>query len=90
MQGLNGHGKHGWMGPKPPPGHGKHRYHFQVFALAKPLGMAADTSLADLVNALKANTVAAGELIATFETPDPTELDSPARAGAYGASPETA
>ena len=90
VQGMNSHGAHGWMGPKPPPGHGKHRYHVQVFALVKPLGMPADTPLADLVNALKGNALAAGELIATFETPDPTDLDSPARTGAYGASPKTA
>lgn len=90
VQGLNGHGGPGWMGPKPPPGHGKHRYHFQVFALGKPLGLPPETPLADLVDALKGNTVASGELIATFETPDLTDLDSAARTGAYGSSPTTA
>lgn len=89
VQGLNGHGASGWMGPKPPPGHGVHRYHFQVFALAKTLGMGPETTLVELVSALKGNVIASGELVGTFETPDPQDLDSPARTGAYGASPET-
>ncbi len=90
IQGRNGAGAYGWMGPKPPPGHGMHRYHFQVFALAKPLGLDPSTQLPDLINALKGNTVAAGELIGTFEAPDPQNLDSPGRTGSYGDSPATA
>lgn len=90
IQGLNGQGAHGWMGPKPPPGHGVHRYHFQVFALAKPLGLDPSTPLVELISALKGNTVASGELVGTFETPDAQDLDSPGRTGSYGASPETA
>ena len=81
VQGRNGHGDPGWTGPKPPPGHGVHRYHFQVFALAKPLGMGADTTLTELVSALKGLVIASGELVATFETPDPQNLDSPGGTG---------
>ena len=58
------------MGPKPPKGDGPHRYYVQVFALAKHLGMAPDTPLVELVGALRGNTVASGQLVATFETPD--------------------
>lgn len=83
IQGLNSRGEHGYMGPKPPPGHGVHRYHFQVFALGKALGLDPSTPLVELVGALKGNTVASGELIATFETPDPQDLDSPGRTGSY-------
>ncbi len=83
VQGLNGRGEHGYMGPKPPPGHGVHRYHFQVFALGKTLGLDPSTPLVEVVGALKGNTVASGELIATFETADPRDLDSPAHTGSY-------
>ena len=69
-QGKNTRGEFGWMGPKPPKGDAPHRYYVQVFALAKHLGMAPDTPLVELVGALKGNTVASGQLVATFETPD--------------------
>lgn len=68
VQGRNDMGLHGWFGPRPPAGHGAHRYYFQLFALDEPLDMDADTPLPDLTNALKAHTVAKGEMIATFET----------------------
>ena len=70
VQGRNPHGDYGYMGPKPPKGDGAHRYYFQLFAVAKRLGLAPDTSLAELTNALKGNTVASAQLVATFETAD--------------------
>lgn len=70
VQGRNGQGGFGWMGPKPPPGHGPHRYHFQLFALSAPLEMGPETTLPELVNALKGLALASGELVATFEMPD--------------------
>ncbi len=90
VQGRNTAGASGYMGPKPPAGHGVHRYHLQVFALAKPLGMGPESTLVELVSALKGNVIASGELVATFETADPADLDSPGRTGAYGASPSDA
>ena len=69
-QGANTHGDFGWMGPKPPKGDGPHRYYFQLFAQAKRLEMGPDTPLVELVGALKGTTVASGQLVATFETPD--------------------
>ena len=70
VQGRNVNAVAGYDGPKPPAGHGPHHYHFQVFALSKRLGMAADSTLVELTGALKAATLASGELVATFETPD--------------------
>ena len=69
-QGVNGNGTVGWFGPRPPPGHGLHRYHFQIFALAQPLTLRPDTPLETLVNALKGDTLANGLLVATYEAPD--------------------
>jgi Raf kinase inhibitor-like YbhB/YbcL family protein len=69
VQGRNGMGGHGWFGPRPPAGHGLHHYYFQVFALDAPLDMGPETPLKELLNALKANTLAKGEMMATFEAP---------------------
>lgn len=69
IQGRNGKGGVGYFGPRPPPGHGVHRYHFQLFALDKPLPMDPDTILPELLNALKGNTIAKADLIGTYEAP---------------------
>jgi Raf kinase inhibitor-like YbhB/YbcL family protein len=69
IQGKNGMGGHGWFGPRPPPGHGVHHYYFQMFALDDFLAMDEDTPLKELVNALKGNTIAKGEMVAAYEAP---------------------
>jgi Raf kinase inhibitor-like YbhB/YbcL family protein len=68
-QGGNDLGGYGWFGPRPPAGHGLHRYYFQVFALDDFLAMGPDTPLVDLLNALKGHTIAKGEMMATYEAP---------------------
>ena len=69
IQGRNGRGGYGWFGPRPPAGHGVHRYYFQVFALNEPIEMGPETELKELWNALKARTIAQGEMMATYEAP---------------------
>ncbi|HEY8572245.1 YbhB/YbcL family Raf kinase inhibitor-like protein [Phenylobacterium sp.] len=69
VQGRNGMGGHGWFGPRPPAGHGVHRYYFQVFALNDTIPMGPDTPHNELLNALKARTIAKGEMMATYEAP---------------------
>ncbi len=69
IQGRNDNGAHGWFGPRPPPGHGLHRYHIQVFALAQPLGMSPEAPLVDVLQALKGDTLADGEVVGTYEAP---------------------
>jgi Raf kinase inhibitor-like YbhB/YbcL family protein len=69
IQGKNGRGGYGWFGPRPPAGHGVHRYYFQIFALNERIQMGPDTELKELLNALKARTIAKGELMATYEAP---------------------
>lgn len=91
VQGRNDAGGHGWYGPRPPEGHGVHRYHFQLFALSAALDFGPETQLAELVNALKGLTIASGELVGTYERPDPVaDAVSPGCTGSYGADPHTA
>ena len=69
VQGRNTKGGFGYFGPRPPLGHGMHRYHFQLFALDRLLPMSPDTPLEELLNVLKADTIASAELVGTYEAP---------------------
>lgn len=85
IQGRNGMGRFGWFGPRPPEGHGVHHYHFQLFALSAPLdGMGPNTTLPELVNALKGLTIASGELVGLYERRGPGDLEAPGATGSYG------
>jgi Raf kinase inhibitor-like YbhB/YbcL family protein len=60
---LDGSGGHGWQPPCPP--HGSHHYRFHVYALRSPLGLPADTSVADALDAIGEKTIAWGRLTGT-------------------------
>jgi Raf kinase inhibitor-like YbhB/YbcL family protein len=68
VQGSNDRGRFGYMGPKPPPGDGPHRYHFQLFALDIRLDLPPDAPLEALVQVLKAHAIASSELVGLYET----------------------
>jgi len=88
VQGHNSGGKLGWHGTQPPEGHGVHHYHFQLFALSATLDhLGPNTSLEELVNALKGLTIASGQLVGTYERPGPGDVASPGRTGSYGREP---
>ena len=74
--GRNSYLRHGWLPPDPPPGHGRHRYAFQVFALAgnEPLPEASGRDA--LIELLAARAIASGLLIGTYERHDTTVSDS--------------
>jgi Raf kinase inhibitor-like YbhB/YbcL family protein len=67
VQGRNSAGKVGYMGARPPAGHGVHRYHFELFALDQKLPADPDMPFGELVNMLRAHTLATGECVATYE-----------------------
>lgn len=74
--GRNSYLQAAWLPPDPPPGHGVHRYAFQVFALA-PVDPEDDTALLDetpgrdaLLDAIHARAIASGLLIGTYTRPD--------------------
>ena len=57
----------GYLGPRPPPGHGLHRYVFQIAALDAPLALPQRLSLQTLLPAMHGHVLARGRLIGTFE-----------------------
>ena len=70
--GRNSYLQHAWLAPDPPPGHGRHRYAFQVFALAgdEPLPEAPGRDA--LMEILEAHAIASGLVVGTYERHDTT------------------
>ncbi|WP_179388640.1 YbhB/YbcL family Raf kinase inhibitor-like protein [Psychromicrobium silvestre] len=54
-------GSHGYAGPRPLPGHGVHRYGFQLFALDRPLGEE-PKNVAALLELVRGHVLARGRL----------------------------
>ncbi len=68
--GRNSYLQHGWLPPDPPPGHGPHRYAFQVFALADGATLPETPGRDALMEALATSAIASGLLIGTYERHD--------------------
>lgn len=68
--GRNSYLQQGWLPPDPPPGHGVHRYAFQVFALAGDAALPEAPGRDALMEALEKDAIASGLLIGTYERPD--------------------
>jgi len=66
-QSRNYAGKEGYLGPRPPIGHGVHRYFFQLFALDQPLALSGSPDKNQLLKAMQGHVLAQGELIGTYE-----------------------
>jgi Raf kinase inhibitor-like YbhB/YbcL family protein len=72
LQGRNDFSRTGYGGPCPPSGT-KHRYVFRVYALRKPLKLAAGASARDLAKALKrGNILGQASLVGTYRRPTGT------------------
>jgi hypothetical protein len=56
-----------WLPPDPPPGHGAHRYVFQVFALDIVPRFEARPGRTELLNKIRGHVIAKGMLIGTYE-----------------------
>jgi hypothetical protein len=68
--GRNSYLQHGWLPPDPPPGHGPHRYAFQVFALAGRVPMPEAPGRDALMDVLAQDAIASGCLVGTYERHD--------------------
>jgi phosphatidylethanolamine-binding protein (PEBP) family uncharacterized protein len=59
-------GTDGYRGPCPPRGHGRHRYRFQLHAVAGDLRLAPGAGV-ELERALTAKVVAVAEFVGTYQ-----------------------
>lgn len=83
--GRNSYLQAAWLPPDPPPGHGVHRYAFQLFALASVPVFSDTPGRDEVMDALREQAMASGLLIGTCERPDTSiKLDAPETAGPSG------
>ena len=69
--GRNSYLQAAWLPPDPPPGHGVHRYAFQLFALDATASPFSDTpGREEVLEALRDHAIASGCLVGTYERPD--------------------
>ncbi len=68
--GRNSYLMSGWLPPDPPPGHGPHRYAFQVFALLPGEPFSGKPGRDAVLEAVRERALASGCLIGTYERPD--------------------
>lgn len=69
-EGRNSYLRSGWLPPDPPPGHGEHRYAFQLFALGPGAAFEKTPGRDDLLAAIQERGLASGLLIGTYTRPD--------------------
>jgi Raf kinase inhibitor-like YbhB/YbcL family protein len=68
--GRNSYLQAAWLPPDPPPGHGVHRYAFQIYALDAVPAFSETPGRDEVVEALRAHALASGLLIGSCERPD--------------------
>jgi Raf kinase inhibitor-like YbhB/YbcL family protein len=66
-EGRNDFGSVGYRGPCPPPGHGRHRYVFRLYALERDLDLDSGAGKAELEQAIEGHVVTMAELVGTYE-----------------------
>ncbi|HSC65318.1 MAG TPA: YbhB/YbcL family Raf kinase inhibitor-like protein, partial [Caldimonas sp.] len=79
--GRNSYLQAAWLPPDPPPGHGVHRYVFQLFALTAGATFDGTPGRDAVLAAIKEHGLASGCLIGTYERPD-ASIKAPAAADA--------
>ena len=66
-EGRNDFGASGYRGPCPPPGHGRHRYVFRLYALDVELELGSGAAKAELEQAIEGHVLTTAELVGTYE-----------------------
>ncbi len=74
--GRNSYLQAAWLPPDPPPGHGVHRYAFQLFALTSGATFERTPGREAVLTMIKEHGLASGCLIGTYERPD-TAIKTP-------------
>ena len=85
--GRNSYLRAAWLPPDPPPGHGVHRYAFQIFALAAQPAWSETPGRDEVLGALAEQAIASGCLIGTYERPDGSISERAVEARDSGAEP---
>jgi len=57
----------GYRGPMPPPGHGRHRYYFKLYALDQSLDAEPGLTKAELLRQISGHVLGEGRLMGTYE-----------------------
>ena len=60
-------GAQGYMGPRPVPGHGPHRYIFQILALSRHTAFSSAPKLKAFLNGISGTVIGRGMLVGTYE-----------------------
>jgi Raf kinase inhibitor-like YbhB/YbcL family protein len=66
-EGRNDFGTTGYRGPCPPPGRGRHRYVFRLYALDADLELGAGVAKTELKQAIEDHVLTIAELVGTYE-----------------------
>ena len=67
VNGLNGLGRSGYFGPRPPANGQLHAYHFRVYALDDALNLEPGLGKAELLDAMRGHVLATGMLMGHYE-----------------------
>jgi len=73
--GRNSYLQSSWLPPDPPPGHGVHRYAFQVFALSPGAVFSETPGRDEVLEILASHGIASGLLIGTYERDHTVKAD---------------
>ncbi len=57
----------GYRGPMPPPGHGKHRYFFKIYALEAKMSAEPGMDKKSILREIENHTLAKGQLMGTYQ-----------------------
>ena len=68
--GRNSYMRTSWLPPDPPPGHGPHRYAFELFALSIGPEFSETPGRGEVLEAIRERAIASGCLIGTYERPE--------------------
>jgi len=74
--GRNSYLREAWLPPDPPPGHGVHRYVFQLFALADGEPFSDAPGRDELAKALRERAIASGSLIGTYSRDNSVKIEA--------------